>query len=71
VADLDAQRAHRIVDDRRLVGAEEQQSPLTAPVRASTSCSAWSCRFLTIGDCRPSRPFATSLTLIQARPFAP
>jgi hypothetical protein len=47
------------------------RSPSAAPVRFRISAIAASCRFFTIGDCRPSRPLATSLTLIQARPLAP
>jgi hypothetical protein len=54
-----------------LSAPKNSRSPLTAPVRSMTSRSAWSCRFLTIGDCSPSRPFAASLTLIQASPLAP
>ena len=37
--------------------------------RISVIAASW--MFLTMGDCRPSRPAATSLTLIQARPLAP
>jgi hypothetical protein len=47
------------------------RSPLRAPVRAMISAMAPSCRFLTMGLCRPSRPLPASLTLIQARPLAP
>ena len=43
----------------------------SAAVRRRMSASAFSFRFLTIGDCRPAAPFAFSFTLIQARPLAP
>jgi len=42
-----------------------------AAVRASKPAMAASVRNLTIGDCRPSRPFAASLTFTYARPLAP
>ena len=72
VADLDAQRAERVVDDRAPCRRRRRSGRRpAAPVRARISASAASCRFLTTGDCRPSRPLATSLTLIQARPLAP
>ncbi|MNE89249.1 hypothetical protein D3C80_1866410 [compost metagenome] len=54
-----------------LSAPKKMMSPSWAPVRLRISAMAASCRFLTIGDCRPSRPLATSLTLIQARPLAP
>ncbi|MNR12706.1 hypothetical protein D3C85_1290760 [compost metagenome] len=54
-----------------LSAPKKMMSPSWAPVRFRISAIAASCRFLTIGDCRPSRPLATSLTLIQARPLAP
>jgi ferredoxin len=56
VADLHAQRADGVVDDLGLVGAEEDQVAVAAPVRAMISAMAASCRFFTMGDCRPSRP---------------
>ncbi|CFP60480.1 Uncharacterised protein [Bordetella pertussis] len=43
---------------------KKMMSPFCAPVRLTSSASAASCRFLTMGDCRPSRPLATSLTLM-------
>ncbi|MCY1228613.1 hypothetical protein D9M72_409380 [compost metagenome] len=54
-----------------LSAPKKMMSPSWAPVRLRISAMAASCRFLTTGDCRPSRPLATSLTLIQARPLAP
>ena len=72
VADLQAQRTERIVDDLRLVGAEENQIAIDcAPCAARMPLTAASLRNLRIGDCRPSRPFAFSFTFTYARPFAP
>ena len=46
-------------------------SPLAAPLRSRMAAMARSCRFFTMGLCKPSRPKLTSLTLIHAKPLAP
>ena len=64
VADLHAQRADGVVDDLGLVGAEEDQVAVwrAGALRGSRRARA-SCRFFTIGDCRPSRPVADVVDL--------
>ena len=64
LADLEAQRAERVVDDLGLVGAEEHEvAGLRARALACRPATAASDRNFRIGDCRPSRPFAASFTL--------
>ena len=48
-----------------------RQAAGVPPVAAAIPCQAAASRNLATGDCRPSRPAAASLTLIQARPRAP
>ena len=69
VADLDAQRADGVVDDLFLVGAEEQQVAVLCAGALQDFGNRCVVDVFTMGDCKPSRPFASSLTLIQASPW--
>jgi hypothetical protein len=58
VADLQAQRAERVVDDLGLVGAEEDQVAVGGAGALEDLGQRRVVRNFTIGDCRPSRPLA-------------
>src|SRR5450830_1101177 len=64
VTDLYAQRTDRVVDHFCLICTKENQ---IAILRACFFQDLSQCRivmFFTIGDCKPSRPLASSLTLM-------
>ena len=54
-----------------LSAPKKMRSPSLAPVRSRMPFTDSSDRNFTMGDCRPSLPFAVSFTLMYARPFAP
>ena len=70
LADLQAQRSERIAHHLGGIGAEEDQIAVVAPpcVRMIPAMAA-SLKNFKIGDCSPSRPLATSFTLMYARPL--
>src|SRR5260363_95625 len=68
LADLQSQRAQTMIDHFCTIRAEEDQ---IAVLRSRMAASAASCRFLTMGLCKPSRLLAESITFTHANPCAP
>src|SRR5260363_99025 len=63
LADLQSQRAQTMIDHFCTIRAEEDQIAVLRASAPRMAASATSCRFLTMGLCKPSRLLAESITL--------